>query len=297
MRLSGVAVSLSVTALLVAAFAAGMVATVNPCGFAMLPAYLGLFIGGSNRSRRSALGVGVSVSMGLVGVFVAAGLLVATGIRAVVVWIPWMAALVGIGLVGVGVAELRGVHIFARLPGVGGSPRNGSFLGLVGFGASYGIASLSCTLPIFLSLIAGAVAGRSFIESLSVFLAYGAGMSLVVIVLTIALALGRDRVVRTIRPLAAHVGIVSGWLLILAGGFIVWYWATVLSSGAATLGTSPVVRTIERITAFAAGLVAADPLLAALALAGLGLVGWWWIRRVTTDDHEWEGEMPGHAGS
>jgi hypothetical protein len=50
-----------------------------------------------------------------------------------------------------------------------------------------------------------------------VFLSYGAGMSLVVIVLTIALAVGRERVVRTIRPLAAHVGIVSGWLLILAG--------------------------------------------------------------------------------
>mgnify|MGYP001611737333 FL=1 len=27
------------------AFGAGMVSTVNPCGFAMLPAYLGLFLG------------------------------------------------------------------------------------------------------------------------------------------------------------------------------------------------------------------------------------------------------------
>jgi cytochrome c biogenesis protein CcdA len=273
-----------------------MVATVNPCGFAMLPAYLGLFIGGSSRSR-SALVVGISVSMGLVVVFVTAGILVASGVRAVVAWIPWMAALVGIGLVVVGVAELRGVHVFARLPGVGGSPRNGSFFGLVGFGASYGIASLSCTLPIFLSLIAGAVAGRSFIESLSVFLSYGAGMSLVVIVLTTALAVGRERVVRTIRPLAAHVGIVSGWLLILAGGFIVWYWATVLSSGAATLGASPIVRTIERIAAFAAGLASADPLLTALTVAGLGIVGWWSIRRVRTDDQEREGEMTGHSGS
>lgn len=65
MMLSALAVSLSVTALLADAFAAGMVATLNPCGFAMLPAYLGLFIGGSSRSR-SALVVGISVSMGLV---------------------------------------------------------------------------------------------------------------------------------------------------------------------------------------------------------------------------------------
>ena len=27
------------------AFGAGMVSSVNPCGFAMLPAYLGLFVG------------------------------------------------------------------------------------------------------------------------------------------------------------------------------------------------------------------------------------------------------------
>lgn len=274
------------TALLAAAFAAGMVATVNPCGFAMLPAYLGLFIGDKGPSRGSALIVGGAVSIGFVAVFVVAGLLVATGVRAVIGWIPWLAAVVGVGLIVVGVAELRGIHVFSRLPGVRRAPRDGSFLGLVGFGASYGIASLSCTLPIFLSLIAGAVAGRSFVESLSVFIAYGAGMSLVVIVLTVALAVGRDRVLRTIRPLAAHLGTISGWVLILAGGFIVWYWATVLASGGTTLGANPVVRIIERLTAGATGLVAADPLLAAIAIAGLGIVGWLLARRVKADDHE-----------
>ena len=30
------------------AFGAGMVSTVNPCGFAMLPAYLGLYLGSRN---------------------------------------------------------------------------------------------------------------------------------------------------------------------------------------------------------------------------------------------------------
>ena len=40
------------------AFTAGMIATVNPCGFAMLPAYLGYFLGlearrGRGQSARS----------------------------------------------------------------------------------------------------------------------------------------------------------------------------------------------------------------------------------------------------
>lgn len=277
-----------------------MVATVNPCGFAMLPAYLGLFIGGKEPTRRSALIVGASVSIGFVLVFAISGVLVVSGVRVIVGWIPWLAAVVGIGLITVGAAQLRGLHIFARLPGATRSSRDGSFVGLVGFGASYGVASLSCTLPIFLSLIAGVVAGRSFIESFWVFLAYGAGMSLVVIALTMALAVGRDRLLRAIRPLAAHLGTISGWVVILAGAFIVWYWATVLASGGAKLGANPIVRVIERLAAGAAGLVSANPLLSAIAVAGLGLVGWLSNRRGRAAAHDGRDNAavgPGRIGS
>ena len=61
------------------AFASGMVATVNPCGFAMLPAYLGYFLGleGQDRDVQASvsrsLGVGLSVSAGFLVVFGLAG--------------------------------------------------------------------------------------------------------------------------------------------------------------------------------------------------------------------------------
>ena len=38
---------------LAAAFTAGMIATVNPCGFAMLPAYLGFFLGRDDDELRA----------------------------------------------------------------------------------------------------------------------------------------------------------------------------------------------------------------------------------------------------
>lgn len=288
------------TALLLGAFAAGMVATVNPCGFAMLPAYLGMFIGDEGPNRRPPLVVGVLVSLGFVAVFGIAGLLVASGIRAIIGWIPWIALAIGVGLVAVGVAELRGTHIFSRLPGVSRAPRSRSAPGLVAFGASYGLASLSCTLPIFLSLIAGAVATSSLTESLFVFGAYGAGMSLVVIVLTLAMAVGRDRVLRTIRPISAHLGTISGWVLIVAGAFIVWYWATVLASGAIVFGHNLVVQAIERIAAGAAGAVAANPVVAALVLASLGLGAAWLVHRSQIaaqerDEEEDVTEVPGEV--
>ncbi len=57
------------------AFSAGMVATVNPCGFAMLPAYLSFFLGleggADDEDRRAgvarALAVGAAVTAGLRG--------------------------------------------------------------------------------------------------------------------------------------------------------------------------------------------------------------------------------------
>lgn len=109
----------------------------------MLPAYLGMIIGDRGSGRGPALLIGVAVSLGFVSVFLISGVLVGFGLRVIVAWIPWMALVVGLGLVAAGVAGLRGSHLFARLPGVRRSSRDRSFLGLVGFGASYGAASLS----------------------------------------------------------------------------------------------------------------------------------------------------------
>lgn len=283
------------TGLIAASFAAGMVATVNPCGFAMLPAYLGVMVGDRGSGRGPALLVGAAVSTGFVAVFLVSGVLIGAGLREIVSWIPWLALVVGLGLIVVGISELRGAHLFARLPGVSRSSKNRSFLGLVGFGVSYGVASLSCTLPIFLSLIAGSLTTGSLGETTLVFAAYGAGMSLVVIVITLALAAGRDRVLRAVRPLAARLGTISGWVMIVAGIFIVWYWATVLSGGAADLGATPLVRFIDNLTADVAGFVAARPGVIGVGAVVVGLALWivaWW-RRSDSESSEHDELEPG----
>lgn len=130
-----------------------------------------------------------------------------------------------------------------------------------------------------MSLIAGTVATGTFGESVAVFAAYGAGMSLVVIVLTLALAAGRDRLLAVFRPISARLGTISGWIMMIAGVFIVWYWATVLIAGAAELGSNPVIRLVENLTADVAGFVASRPLLVGLGIAVLGLVIWGLTRR------------------
>jgi cytochrome c-type biogenesis protein len=244
------------TGLLAVALAAGMVSTVNPCGFAMLPAYLGFFLGDGSARTRGPWRVALVVSLGFLAVFATTGFLFAMGLRALVGIIPWLALAVGIALTLVGLAQVFGRRLVPYLAGPGGYRREDSMRGMFLFGVSYAVASLSCTLPIFLSLVGGAVAAGSPTEALLTFVAYAAGMAIVVTGITVLVAGGRSALVGRIRMLGRRLDLISGAVMALAGVFIVWYWATVLASGADVLGSNPVVRWIDRVSAWTTGVIA-----------------------------------------
>jgi cytochrome c biogenesis protein CcdA len=258
------------TTILVAALAAGMVSTVNPCGFAMLPAYLGYFLGESGDRRALRTGtVAVSVAAGFLTVFTLAGVLIGIGVRAVVAALPWLALVVGVGLVIVGMAQLFGRRLVPYLRGPARVTKRDTPFGMFLFGVSYAVASLSCTLPIFLSLVTGAIASGSPIQAVGSFVAYGSGMALVVVGLTIAVAAGRRTIIARIRPLAARLDRLSGWIMTVAGLFIVWYWATVLVAGSSFLGQTGVVRTLDGWSGTATRFIGDRPLVVGVALVAL----------------------------
>ena len=86
------------------AFGAGMIAAVNPCGFAMLPAYLSLYLGAkeddfaqrspATRTLRALL-VGGVVSLGFVILFGLAGIVISAGGNALRGAMPTLAILIG----------------------------------------------------------------------------------------------------------------------------------------------------------------------------------------------------------
>ena len=243
------------------AFTAGLVATVNPCGFAMLPAYLAYFMGAEDETPARpavALGrgllVGGVVSSGFLAVFGLAGVLLTLGVQAVVGALPWAAMVVGVGLTGLGVAMLGGFELRARLPRVGGDAATaGGLRGAFVFGLSYAVASLSCTLPIFLVVVAGTIPQLGFVAGVLTFLVYGLGMSMLLVVVTLALALGRQALVAWLRRSSRHVNRVTGGILVVAGAYIVWFWATTLASGG--LQQSGAVVAVERLSSLATNLL------------------------------------------
>src|SRR5260370_40809863 len=80
----------------------------------------------------------------------------------------------------------------------------------------------------------GSVGKGSDVGSAFSFLAYAAGMGTILTALAVAAALSQQGLARTLRRLVPYVNRVSGALLLLAGAYVVYYWAFFLLPGSDT---------------------------------------------------------------
>lgn len=263
------------------AFAAGMVSTVNPCGFAMLPAFLAYYVGATRENQpqsvagKLALGLrtGVAVSAGFVAVFTVVGLLVAAGLRFLIGAVPWFAVVIGVVLVLLGLLLALGgrlpVRLNAnRLMSSGDGPRS-----MMTFGAAYAVASLSCTLAVLLAVIGSTLASSSALLLLGVFAAYGAGASTILLLLTISTALASGALERGLRRVAKVIDRIAGAILALSGAYLIGYWVPVLlgarPNGALSGSTSGISGRLQSLVGGNIGLVTT---VAALAVGAAVLV-------------------------
>lgn len=206
------------------AMAAGLVAAFNPCGFALLPSYLALLVAdpGSGGLWR-ALRLSTAMTAGFVTVFGVFGILVAAATASVMDRLPWVTVLVGLGLLALGGLLLTGRELPLRLPRLRTGGVSGSLAALYGYGASYAVASLSCTVAPFLAVTGLAAGSGTFLEGFTAFVAYGVGMGLVVGLLSMMVALARGAAVARTRRLLPYVSRVSGGLLVVAGLYVAYY--------------------------------------------------------------------------
>jgi cytochrome c-type biogenesis protein len=156
--------------------------------------------------------------------------LFSAGFRAFVDYVPWVSLALGIGLVALGVAMLLGFHLTVALPRLerGGCQR--TLVSMFVFGISYAVASLGCTLPVFLTVVSGTVTRANFASGLVSFVAYGLGMSVVLVTLTVAVATAKESLVARVRRAVRYVDRIGGALLVVAGGYLAYYWVANLTS-------------------------------------------------------------------
>ncbi|MFJ2081927.1 cytochrome c biogenesis protein CcdA [Micromonospora chokoriensis] len=264
------------TAALLLALTAGMLGAVNPCGFALLPAYLSLLVAGASDTRGAvgrALTAAAGLTMGYVLVFGAFGLALAPLAGWLRPRLPWLTVTLGVLLL-----LLAGCWLLAgrRLPSPGWSARaprlTRSWPSMVLFGAAYALASLGCAIAPFLAIVVTSLQAGSTGRGLALFGAYALGMGLVVAVAALGVALLRDGLVARLRVAGALVPRLSGLMLLVTGGYVAWYgWYELrLAAGRRDALHDPVIRAAAQVQrALAATLDRTGPALLLAVLATL----------------------------
>lgn len=218
------------------AFAAGMLAAVNPCGFALVPAYLGSYLWPDGSSARwrllvRAIGFSAAVTAGFVVLFGTAGLLLGGIGAAAVRSLPWLGLMVGVVLAAAGAAALAG----GPSPSIAAGQGLAGFLGraaarpgptgYAAYGVVYGLASLGCALPVFLSVVGGAMTQGPLVAA-GLFVLYGLGLGAVLSAAAVtAAALGTGIFARLGR-VGRATPVAGAALLLVAGAYVTYYWLT-----------------------------------------------------------------------
>ena len=165
-------------------FTLGLVTAINPCGFAMLPTWIGYFLAGDaadREDRPEQVLRGLLVSLVMAGAFILVfgtlGLAVTHLVteESIARRPPWITVLVGLFLIGYGLALLTGRRVRLPIPKPRRGPESSELWSVFGFGVSYAIVSVGCAAPIFLLQVAGSFGRAGILDGPAPTLAFAAG--------------------------------------------------------------------------------------------------------------------------
>ncbi|MFG3309458.1 cytochrome c biogenesis CcdA family protein [Streptomyces wuyuanensis] len=258
------------------ALGAGILAAVNPCGFALLPAYLSLLVLGDDTPSRAvavgrALAATVALTLGFAALFGVFGLAIQPVAGQVQQHLPWFTIAFGLLIAAAGAWLLAGRQLPTITPKLRRAPKvTRSLPSMALFGMAYATASLGCTIAPFLAIVVSAFRAGSTGEGIALFTAYAAGMGLIVGVVSLTVALTRTTAVSRLRRLGAIAPRLGGALLLLVGAYVAHYgWYEIrLQRDPST--TDPVIDSASVVQrALADTLNAAGPAVIAAAFAVL----------------------------
>lgn len=228
-------------------FLLGVLAAVNPCGFVLLPTYLVYYLQMDTDTAESravtvgrALRVGGAVSAGFVSLFLVVGTVTRLFTDAISRNAKYVSLVIGVGLVVMGIAMLRGWKPRLVTPDVR-TNKDRTVRGMFLFGIAYAVASIGCTIGFLVSVILGSVGRHGFVSGVLSIVLYGLGMGLLVTSLTVSIALARTGFVRVLRRGLRWFDTAAAVLVTLTGLYLTWYWWGAVSER----GSDSVVRLVD----------------------------------------------------
>lgn len=185
-----------------------------------------LAIGGHLKAATRGVLLGLFATVGVLGSFLIVGAPIAFFARALAPYLAFVSLAVGIALLASGLLVLAGRSFAPGLPAL--VPDVSRPSGFVKFGLAYGIAGLTCTFPLFLAVVATALAQGGAVEALATFAAYALGKASVLVALTGVTVAGGASLVPRLAPRGRFVERASAAMLVLAGAYMTYYYGRAL---------------------------------------------------------------------
>jgi len=268
------------------AMAAGLVAALNPCGFALLPGYLALVVAGEGTappSRIAAVGRALAatamMAAGFLVVFGSFALILAPFTAVIQQYLPIFTIVIGAALLLLGAWMLTGRELTVLLPKTRSGAPTARLGSMFGYGVAYAVASLSCTIGPFLAVTGSTFRTGSILDGIVAYLAYALGMALLVGVLATAIALAAAPVTTWLRGATSYLTRIGGALLVAAGAYVAYYGFYELRLTRGGGAADPIIEAAARIQqamSSAVGAVGILPVMLVLVgiLSAAGALGW-----------------------
>ncbi len=216
----------------------GAITFFSPCSFPLLPGYISYYISGDVQGKkRNPMKAGIFAALGLVAFFSLVGILAAIFGQIINDSLTNLMPIVGGILFFLGLSIILGYDSYIeKFMDLVKSPFQKLMImirgdrqtdetgigGLFAYGFGYGAAASSCMAPVFLGVIfMGGLAG-GFLGSMIVFILYALTAGLMMVLITYFISIGSKSLEKVITN-TDKIKKVSGFLLILAGAFVVWY--------------------------------------------------------------------------
>ncbi len=137
-------------------------------------------------------------------------------------YLPLFTLASGIIIIGLGIATLMKIVVPLPLKSIRLSKGKG-YLGLFLYGIAYGMSTISCSAPIFFSIIFSALVAGGHIDAALTFIIYASGMGIPLIVITYLIAKAKKKILNKIRDSMPLVQKFSGLLLLIIGIYLIIY--------------------------------------------------------------------------
>jgi len=224
------------TALASLAFSAGLVSFVNPCGFALLPVYITYYFKNEGVEKITltkriftSLIFGLMVSLGFVTIFSLIGFIVSYIGRGLLRYVGWFDLAMGFLLIIIGFVYLFNLNSkinLNKLTNLGENLKSNKlknkYLSFFLYGTGFAIASLGCTLPIFLLIVTSAIKTASLFSGIIIFLIYAAGMSFFMILFSVAVAFSKTIIEKTLKKWVPYIYKLGAVIVIIAGVYLIY---------------------------------------------------------------------------